>query len=591
MKGIVKFFKTIKELRPLAIKPAIRENRGDFWLMTISNFLQCMLLAGNIIVQAFFYQRINDYINGGPLASAVIGALVFAAVLIIQQVLNALVNYSINKFISFAGKTAQNQLMTKVSKLKPIYFEDPEKLLQLSRAQQGAYDTMVFAGLFNMAVFGYIPYFVTMTWYMASKNASLALILPILFLPAVIGYIFRMKIIIKLKQELTKITRVRDEYRTYIIGPAAKEMRMGGFYNFLHGNYNTGWDKAKKANLRGAGKIFAVDLTLKIITSIAYAAVIYLILRATLLGDSGAGFLAATISSVQFMFGIMEEFMQNSIGSLADKYGGISFFIDMMKAEEASFGTDMSPIEKIEIKDLSFRYPNTETYAVKDVDLNLEKDKLIAVVGENGSGKSTLLKLVLGLFDPESGEVKYYSEGGRQIPDPNLREKSSAIFQDFYKYKMRLDENIEISDLNKKDDFGLALTKAGLNKNLPIFPEGGATVLSREFNGTDISGGQWQRVAIARGVYRDRDIIAFDEPTAAIDPLEESALYNKLREISEGKIGLLITHRIGSARIADEIVVMNGGKVSERGSHEELMERRGEYFSMVNAQAKWYSAE
>ena len=153
---------------------------------------------------------------------------------------------------------------------------------------------------------------------------------------------------------------------------------------------------------------------------------------------------------------------------------------------------------------------------------------------------------------------------------------------------MRLDENIEISDLNKKDDFGIALTKAGLNKNLPIFPEGGATVLSREFNGTDISGGQWQRVAIARGVYRDRDIIAFDEPTAAIDPLEESALYNKLREISEGKIGLLITHRIGSARIADEIVVMNGGKVSERGTHEELMERKGEYFSMVQAQAKWY---
>ncbi len=589
MKGIVKFFKTIKDLRPLAIRPAIRENRGDFWLMTISNFLQSMLLAGNIIVQAFFYQRINDYINGGPLASAVIGALVFAAVLIIQQVLNALVNYSINKFISFAGKTAQNQLMAKVSRLKPIYFEDPEKLLQLSRAQQGAYDTMVFAGLFNMAVGGYIPYFVTMTWYMASKNASLALILPILFLPAVIGYIFKMKITIRLKKELSQITRVRDEYRTYIIGPAAKEMRMGGFYKFLHGNYNTGWDKAKKANLRGAGKIFAVDLTLKIITSMAYAGVIYLILRATLLGDSGAGFLAATISSVQFMFGIMEEFMGNSIGSLADKYGGISFFIDMMKAEEASFGTDMSLIEKIEIKNLSFRYPNTETYAVKDVDLNLEKDKLIAVVGENGSGKSTLLKLVLGLFDPESGEVKYYSEGGRQIPDPNLREKSSAIFQDFYKYKMRLDENIEISDLNKKDDFGIALTKAGLNKNLPIFPEAGATVLSREFNGTDISGGQWQRVAIARGVYRDRDIIAFDEPTAAIDPLEESALYNKLREISEGKIGLLITHRIGSARIADEIVVMNGGRVSERGTHEELMERKGEYYSMVQAQAKWYS--
>lgn len=591
MKGFIKFFKTCKELWPLAIKPASKKNKGEFWLMTITSFFQSMLLAGNIIVQAFFYQRINDYINGGPLASAVIGALVFGAVLIIQQVLNAMVNYSINKFIRFAAKTTENQLMAKVAKLKPIYFEDPGNLLKISRAREGAAYTMVFTGLFIMCLFGYFPYFITMTWYMAARNASLALILPILFLPALIGYIFKMKITVKLKQELSEITRVRDEYRTYIIGPAAKEMRMGGFYKFLHGNYNTGWDKAKKANLRGAGKIFAVDLSLKIITSIAYTAVIYLILRATLLGDSGAGFLAATISSMQFMFSIMEEFMQNSVGQLVENYGGIYFYIDMMNEEEASFGTDMSPIEKIEIKNLSFRYPNTENYAVKDVDLNLEKDKLIAVVGENGSGKSTLLKLALGLFEPESGDIKYYSEGGREIPDPNLREKSSAIFQDFYKYKMRLDENIEISDLNKKDDFGLALTKAGLNKNLPIFPEGGATVLSREFNGTDISGGQWQRVAIARGVYRDRDIIAFDEPTAAIDPLEESALYNKLREISEGKIGLLITHRIGSARIADEIVVMNGGSVSERGTHEELMEKRGEYYSMVKAQAKWYTSE
>ena len=248
----------------------------------------------------------------------------------------------------------------------------------------------------------------------------------------------------------------------------------------------------------------------------------------------------------------------------------------------------MTPIESVKIRNLSFKYPNSERYAVKDVDLDLEKDKLIAVVGENGSGKSTLLKLVLGLFDTSEGEVKYFDEKGGEIENPNLREKTSAIFQDFYRYKMQLDENIEISDLNKNDDFGLALEKAGLNSNLPIFPNGGNTVLSREFNGTDLSGGQWQRVAIARGVYRDRDIIAFDEPTAAIDPLEESALYNKLREISAGKISLLITHRIGSARIADEIVVMNNGKVSERGTHEELMRLKGEYYGMVEEQSKWY---
>lgn len=588
MKSISKFFKTIHDLMPFAIKPAVKQNRGEFILMVVSALIQSTLLGLNVIIQAYFFQTINEYINGGMLSTAILGAVLFVSLLIFGQVINAVVNYSINKFISLAGKTAENGIMSKVKKLKPIYFEDPENLLKLSRARAGGPDAMLFTGLAATVVSGYLPYFIIMIWYMSSKNASLALIFPILFLPALIGYIFKMKIVVKLKNEETKITRVRDEYRSYIIGSAAKEMRMGGFYNFLHDKYKTGWDEVKKVQKRANRKTFWIEFTLKIITAAAYSSVIYLILRATLMGDTNAGFLAATITSMEFMFGIMEELLQNSIAPLAERYGGIDFYVNMMREEEADNGTDMTPIESVKIRNLSFKYPNSERYAVKDVDLDLEKDKLIAVVGENGSGKSTLLKLVLGLFDTSEGEVKYFDERGGEIENPNLREKTSAIFQDFYRYKMQLDENIEISNLNKNDDFGLALEKAGLNSNLPIFPNGGNTVLSREFNGTDLSGGQWQRVAIARGVYRDRDIIAFDEPTAAIDPLEESALYNKLREISAGKISLLITHRIGSARIADEIVVMNNGKVSERGTHEELMRLKGEYYGMVNEQSKWY---
>ena len=588
MKSISKFFKTIHDLMPFAIKPAVKQNRGEFILMVVSSLIQSTLLGLNVIIQAYFFQTINEYINGGMLSTAILGAVLFVSLLIFGQVINAVVNYSINKFISLAGKTAENGIMSKVKKLKPIYFENPENLLKLTRARAGGPDAMLFTGLAAMVVSGYLPYFIIMIWYMSSKNASLALIFPILFLPALIGYIFKMKIVVKLKNEETKITRVRDEYRSYIIGSAAKEMRMGGFYNFLHDKYKTGWDEVKKVQKRANRKTFWIEFTLKIITAAAYSSVIYLILRATLMGDTNAGFLAATITSMEFMFGIMEELLQNAIAPLAERYGGIDFYVNMMREEEADNGTDMTPIESVKIRNLSFKYPNSERYAVKDVDLDLEKDKLIAVVGENGSGKSTLLKLVLGLFDTSEGEVKYFDERGGEIENPNLREKTSAIFQDFYRYKMQLDENIEISDLNKNDDFGLALEKAGLNSNLPIFPNGGNTVLSREFNGTDLSGGQWQRVAIARGVYRDRDIIAFDEPTAAIDPLEESALYNKLREISAGKISLLITHRIGSARIADEIVVMNNGKVSERGTHEELMRLKGEYYGMVEEQSKWY---
>ena len=181
MKSISKFFKTIHDLMPFAIKPAVKQNRGEFILMVVSSLIQSTLLGLNVIIQAYFFQTINEYINGGMLSTAILGAVLFVSLLIFGQVINAVVNYSINKFISLAGKTAENGIMSKVKKLKPIYFENPENLLKLSRARAGGPDAMLFTGLAAMVVSGYLPYFIIMIWYMSSKNASLALIFPILF--------------------------------------------------------------------------------------------------------------------------------------------------------------------------------------------------------------------------------------------------------------------------------------------------------------------------------------------------------------------------------------------------------------------------
>lgn len=587
MIGVKKFFKAMKDLVPIALKPSIKNAKGDFFLMVISGILQAILMGVNVIIQAYFFQRVNEFANGGPIFKVVLALFLFIIFMIMEQVSNAVINYSINKFVDISYKIIESELMKKLKRLKPIYFESPDNLLKLSRAREGAQDAIFFVILSSMGVVGYIPFFLIVIGYMASKNISLGLVFPILLFPAVLAYIAKMKITLKMKKEQTEITRVRDEYRNYIIGPAAKEMRMGGFFKFLYGKYKTGWSEVKRVQRFANFKIFLVDASLSLISASAYVLIIYLIIRACLLGDLNAGFLAATISSIEFMFGMLEEFFRNFFAPISERYAGIEFFVNMMNEKEYDFGKDLTDIEEIEIKDLSFKYPNQENFALEGVSFSLKKGQLLAVVGENGSGKSTLLKIVLGLFDVDNG-IKYYDKFGQEIINPNLREKSSAIFQDFYKYKMKLSENVKISELNSDNDFRFALDKAGLSENMKIFPQGGKTMLSREFEGVDLSGGQWQRVAIARGVYRDKDIIAFDEPTAAIDPLEESALYNKLKEISRGKIGLLITHRIGSARIADDIIVMDKGKIVEHGTHEELMDKKGHYYEMVKSQAEWY---
>lgn len=167
----------------------------------------------------------------------------------------------------------------------------------------------------------------------------------------------------------------------------------------------------------------------------------------------------------------------------------------------------------------------------------------------------------------------------------------SGVFQKFQKYQMTLRENVMISNLDTEREDGTlleTLKKADVNIESQSYPDGLETMLSREFDGVDLSGGQWQRVSIARGINRDSKVIVLDEPTAAIDPIEETKIYKKFKEISDERTTVLVTHRLGSARIADRIVVMENGRVAEIGTHDELMNKQGTYYVLFMSQAQWY---
>jgi ATP-binding cassette subfamily B protein len=166
------------------------------------------------------------------------------------------------------------------------------------------------------------------------------------------------------------------------------------------------------------------------------------------------------------------------------------------------------------------------------------------------------------------------------------------VFQKFQKYKMTLDDNVKISQIKKGKPIDDNALETGIDiNNADIYPNGIDTMLSREFDGVDLSGGQWQRVALARGFYRDHKLIVLDEPTAAIDPLEETKIYKQFMDIAKDKTAVIITHRMGSAKLADRIVVMDNGRIDDIGTHEELMRRGGLYYEMFTAQSVWYDRE
>lgn len=205
-----------------------------------------------------------------------------------------------------------------------------------------------------------------------------------------------------------------------------------------------------------------------------------------------------------------------------------------------------------------------------------------------------------GLYLPTEGNVLIGGVDTAKISPKALYKGISGVFQKYKRYKMTLEENIAISSTEEiqyqnhedvKEKLQMAVCKADLEINEEKFPKGYETMLSREFDGIDLSGGQWQRLAIARGFYRAHNMIVLDEPTAAIDPVEESKIYKKFSEMSKGKTAIIVTHRLGSAKIADRIVVMDKGKMVEIGTHEELIKAEGKYAEMYEAQSKWYTSE
>ena len=247
--------------------------------------------------------------------------------------------------------------------------------------------------------------------------------------------------------------------------------------------------------------------------------------------------------------------------------------------------------ESIEFRNVTFRYPGTERDILKNCSFTILAGEHYAFVGVNGAGKTTVTKLLMGLYDNYDGEILL---NGKELREYSLAEKKgffSVVYQDFAKYQIEFESNIKLGDVNKDDDVRMmeAVRDIGLTAVLEGLHSGKDTPLGKiSENGVDLSGGEWQRLAIARSLYSDAPMKILDEPTAALDPIAESGIYEMFREVTKGHSAIFITHRLGAARIADKIIVLDGGRVAEFGSHSELMSLGGIYAEMFNTQKGWY---
>ncbi|GAA0376199.1 ABC transporter ATP-binding protein [Microbispora corallina] len=269
-------------------------------------------------------------------------------------------------------------------------------------------------------------------------------------------------------------------------------------------------------------------------------------------------------------------------------------FIDFVSEAESripSGRTREAPpgFRHLTVEDITFSYPASATQALRGVSIRIDRGEVVALVGENGSGKSTLAKILAGLYEPDGGRVLWDDVDLREVDPDTLRSRIAVIAQDHTRWPLTARHNITMGMDKGEDEVVRAAQVAGADQVIAELPNGYRTLLDRRFkDGHELSGGQWQRIAVARGFYRDAPLLICDEPTAALDARAEHALFERIRQHADGRTVLLITHRLASVRYADRIYVLDHGQVREQGTHEELMTVDGLYAELYNLQAQAY---
>ncbi len=246
----------------------------------------------------------------------------------------------------------------------------------------------------------------------------------------------------------------------------------------------------------------------------------------------------------------------------------------------------------VEFKDVSFKYPNTENYALRHVNLKFKVGEKLAVVGMNGSGKTTFIKLMCRLYDPTEGEILLNGVNIKKYDYDEYMSIFSVVFQDFGLFSFSLGQNVAAAKEYDSKKAAMCLEKAGFGERLESMPQGMDTCIYKDYDkkGVEISGGEAQKIALARALYKDAPFIVLDEPTAALDPIAEYEIYSNFNKVAGDKTAIYISHRLASCKFCDKIAVFDKGSIVQVGMHEELVEdTRGKYRELWNAQAQWYA--
>ncbi len=484
-------------------------------------------------------------------------------------------------------------LHSKAVKLDLINFERPDYFDCLTRASREApwRPNSILNNLVSMFR-GFLS-LMLMAVLIAGLNWLLLVLLLVFNIPAIWLRLHYADIIYNFHKNQTPEARKSSYFNWLLTGDRpSRELRLFGLGEYFKSLFRKSYLKQKEQEIAIIRKRTMIETISNVFKAVAVFGVLLFIARETMNRKISLGEMAMFI--LAFRQGMI--YIKDIFSSLAGLYedslfiGDVFAFLNLKEKIVAEDPVvDVSSFNKnIDIRNLTFSYSGNKVPVINNISLEIKKGEIIALVGPNGAGKSTFIRLLCRLYDPEAGSIMLDGNNIRSIDPVEYKKLFSVVFQDFMLYNLSAGENIRLGNISTKDPKDKILSAAGMtgvDELISSLPRGLDTVIGNLFDDSrELSWGEWQKIALARALFRDAPILILDEPSSALDAETEFEIFKRFRDLVKGKTSILISHRFTNVKLADRIVVLNRGSISESGTHNELMEKKGLYYNMYNKQ-------
>jgi ATP-binding cassette subfamily B protein len=516
---------------------------------------------------------------------------------VLNSVLLRTIDYSDSLLADKYTRHVSIRVMNHAASLDLMAYEDPVFYDRLERARVQATDRLVMIQAIGRLVQLSITT-ITLSVSIMLFSPWLMLLLILGVIPAFLGESHFALLGYAKNFRQTPVRRQLDYLR--VLGgskEAAKELKLFGLRNFLRDRFTQLSDDIYKENVALSKLKLIVGALLSIIGTMGYYSAYVFVIWRTVAGALSIGTLTFLTGAIQQASSNIQQIFSTlaAIGDQALFLTDLLAFFEMqptIRSKPNALPAPRPMVQGIEFRNVSFQYPGNSRRVLDRINFQLRPGERLALIGENGEGKTTIVKLMTRLYDPTEGQVLLDGVDLREYDLEDLHREIGVIFQDFMRYEMTARENIavgRIEEVNNLDSLQIAAHKSMADDVIQRLPQTYEQMLGRRFEqGVDLSGGEWQKVALARAYLRDAQLLILDEPTAALDARSEFEVFHRFSELTTGKMALFISHRFSTVRAADRILVLANGKIAEEGTHDQLSSLGGRYAEMFEMQASSY---